>query len=612
MRPQLFFDDATPGREELVQFSGKAAAIVEVQRPEDVGAALDEIDRLRRNGMYVAGYLSYELGYALECRLAPLTWPGQRIPLLWFAAFERATASSGSSVASYLLGLRYGRAYAGPLKHGWDARDYRRRFGDVRALIEAGDIYQANLTFRSSFSFSGDPLAFYCRLRERSNAAYGAYVDDGARTILSLSPELFFQISPAGRIVARPMKGTQARHADAAYDEQLRGHLANSAKDRAENLMIVDLLRNDLGRIAAPGSVDVRNLFAIETYPTVHQMVSTVTAQLPPDAGTAAVISALFPCGSITGAPKIRAMEIIRSLEDTPRGVYCGAVGYFSPDGSARFSVAIRTLTIEQGRGELGIGGGVVYDSESESEYAECLLKARFFEEARKPIGLIETMRFTPEAGLVRRDNHIARIENSAGILGIAFDRPKTQSALDQVLVDFDGVKRVRLELQESGSLHCSAEPFDDSGGQSWTFVLSPQRVRSTDRLAAHKTSWRRIYDMEQARVSHETGCDEVVFLNERGELVEGSRTNIFVELEGRLWTPPLDSGCLDGCLRRELLDSGTAGERTLVPDDLERAVAIYLGNSLRGLIPAKPADGSRTALRPGPPARKAAQGTPE
>ena len=295
----------------------------------------------------------------------------------------------------------------------------------MKEALAAGDIYQANLSFRAGFAFAGAPRALYEQLRAASLAPYCAYMDffdeknGGTRQILSLSPELFFQIE-GGDIISRPMKGTSAREGD---DAAARAALATSPKDRAENLMIVDLIRNDLGRIAETGSVTVRDLFAVETYPTLHTMVSTVTAKLRPGTDIAAIVRALFPCGSITGAPKIRAMEILRALETSPRGAYCGAIGCFAPDGAARFNVAIRTLTISGGAGTLGIGGGVVQDSREASEYAECLLKARFFEAARRPLELIETLKF--ESGFVRLDRHLARMAASARRFDLAFDLGK-------------------------------------------------------------------------------------------------------------------------------------------------------------------------------------------
>jgi para-aminobenzoate synthetase/4-amino-4-deoxychorismate lyase len=585
MRPTLILEDA--GR--LLAFA-RPLSVIRADAPHEVPAALAAIEAAR--GRYVAGYFAYELGYALEKRLKPLMPRRRALPLLWFGVFD-----SPEPIADDAVFARWcdGRAYAGPLTLEWDQAAYRRRFERVKELIAAGDLYQANLSFRAGFRFLGDPLALYAALR--GHARYGAYVDDGVRQILSLSPELFFEISPDSRIVARPMKGTAARGADAAADARAREMLAASAKDRAENLMIVDLLRNDLGRVAETGSVAVAALFAVETYPTLHQMVSTVSARLRQGTRVEELVRALFPCGSVTGAPKIRAMEVIAALEQSPRGVYCGAVGHFAPDGSARFNVAIRTLTISGGRGELGIGGGVVQDSTLASEYEECLLKARYYEAARRPLKLIETLRFSPAEGFVRETLHLERLARSAQAFGIPFDPDKAASALDSVLPPplrgrqsaealarrptVGGDLRIRLTFDEAGSFAATAAPLGPPA-LFWRFVVSPHRVPSTDALARHKTDWRELYEEEFARA----GLDEVVFLNQRGEVAEGSRSTVFVARDGKLLTPPLAAGALDGVLRRALIQEGRAVEATLFPRDLDGEV--WLGNSLRGLLRAK------------------------
>ena len=513
----------------------------------------------------------------MERRLAPLMPPVRAAPLLWFGIFDAPEVVEGEGVDAAFDGWCDGRAYGGPLAHGWDAAAYRKSFDRVRDLIAAGDLYQANLSFRSRFAFLGDPLAFYRGLRAASAARYGAYIDDGERHILSLSPELFFELSPDGAIRARPMKGTAARGSNPAADDAARAQLAASPKDRAENLMIVDLLRNDLGRVAQIGSVEVGDLFAVETYPTLHQMVSSVTARLVPGTDVAGIVRALFPCGSVTGAPKIRAMEVIADLETCPRGVYCGAIGVFAPDGSARFNVAIRTLTITGACGELGIGGAVVQDSLAESEYAECLLKARHYEALRRPIELIETLKYSPAEGFVRLPLHLDRMARSAAAFGIDFNIESSRQALDSVLPIADAL-RVRLTLNESGAFACTAAPLAPNPAH-WTYAISPHRVCGGDALARYKTNWREVYEGEYARL----GCDEAVFLNERCEVVEGSRSNIFIARGGELLTPPLSAGALDGCLRRALIDEGRCIEAVLMPDDL--AGETYFGNSLRGLI---------------------------
>jgi len=577
--PRVILDDATPGRERLTRFSG-LRDVISATRPEDVVEALAAIERARASGHFVAGYFSYELGYLLEPRLCGLLPPRRPVPLLWFGVFDSAEACDGRALESP------GRAYAGPLRHEWGAKDYEERFRDVHDYVAAGDIYQANLSFRSRFAFAGDPLALYRQLRARSAAAHGAFIDDGERQILSFSPELFFDLSPDGQLTAKPMKGTIARGSDPQSDAEARAALAASVKDRAENLMIVDLLRNDLGRISDIGSVRVEDLFAVETYPTLHTMVSTVKARLKSGSDIATIVRALFPCGSITGAPKIRAMEIIRELEASPRGVYCGAIGVFAPDGSARFNVAIRTLTIRDGAGELGIGGAVVQDSASGAEYDECLLKARYYVAARRPLELIETLRWSPDKGFVRRDLHLARMARSAAVFGMPFDLEEAVRSLeDAAAAEHD--LRVRLTLNENGEFRCMAAPLGKAQ-TSWTYAVSPLRVQSGDTLARHKTNWREFWDDEHARLSRETGCDETIFLNERGEIAEGSRSTVFVRRGNVLLTPPLSAGILDGCLRQELLDQGKCREAVLTFGDLEKG-EVFLGNSLRGLICAVP-----------------------
>ena len=586
--PLVILDDATPGAERLLSFS-RPTEVIQVDSPAAVAPALARLEAALAAGRHVAGWFAYELGYALESHLAPQQWSGDGGPLLWFGVFGSPQPLGRSDLAAA------GRAYAGPLRHEWDEAAYGQRFARVHDYIEAGDIYQANLSFRSRFAFAGDPLALYLRLRDRAQAAHGAFIDDGARQILSLSPELFFEISPQGRVTARPMKGTAPRGADELSDARSKAALAASPKDRAENLMIVDLVRNDVGRLALIGSVAVRELFTVETYPTLHTMVSTVTAQLKPATRVEQIVRALFPCGSITGAPKIRAMQIIREMEQSRRGPYCGAIGYFAPDGSAKFNVAIRTITIEQGEGTLGIGGAVVQDSSSRAEYAECLLKARYFDVARQPIGLIETLRWTPGEGFGRLDRHLARMAHSAGAFALPFEPAQAREALRRAVAGATAAMRVRLQLNEDGACDASSAALPLSPGP-WCFAVSPHRVDSGDLLLRHKTTWRSFFDDEQARLAKATGCDETLFVNERGELTEGSRTNIFVRRGTRLFTPPLDCGLLGRVLRAELIAQGSCEEAVLLPDDLASADEVLLGNSLRGLIPACPAAAARAA----------------
>ena len=540
--------------------------IIRADSPGEVPAALAAVEAALATGHHVAGWLGYELGHVLEPRLGP----PPPIPLLRLGIFQPPSPKAPAL---------QGRAYAGPLVPEWNAAAYGLRFAQVKDLIAAGDIYQANLSFRARFAFLGDAQALYEDLRAASAAPHCGFVNDGESQILSLSPELFFELTADGHLTVRPMKGTIARCGDDASE---RSRLANSTKDRAENLMIVDLIRNDLSRIAEGGSVEVSDLFRVETYPTLHAMVSTVRARKREDAGIAEIVRALFPCGSVTGAPKIRAMEILRNLEDSPRGVYCGAVGHFAPAPnnrfSARFNVAIRTLTIEGGRGELGIGGGVVQDSRADSEYAECRVKARFFETGRKPLMLIETLRH--DGGFVRLGQHLARMASSARALGFPFDENAALAALNVAVAGAKGALRLRLTLDETGQCKAAAHGLPPNPPH-WRYRISPERTQSSDQLLRHKTSRRELYDRDHP------DCDEMLFCNEHGELTEGARSNIFIRRDGLLLTPPLEAGLLPGILRAELIARGEARAAVLTPDDLKGDV--YLGNSLRGLIVAKP-----------------------
>jgi len=583
--PFVFLDDSRPGREKSRLFTD-LVRIVAAYKPAEVEPALAALAAAREEGLFAAGYFAYELCYALEPRLARLAHPPGP-PLLWFGLFRRAEELSGSEADAWLMAHIRGRAYAGPLRLGETQDGYAEKFARVRDYILAGDAYQVNLTFAARFAFAGDPLALYARLRGRAEAGHGAYVDDGTRHILSFSPELFFAIEN-GTITARPMKGTAPRGTDEKDDARIAARLKASEKDRAENLMIVDLIRNDIGRVAKTGSVGVEELFAVETYPTVHQMVSTVRGALREDVTPADLVRALFPCGSVTGAPKLRAIEIIRELENAPRGLYCGAIGVFAPDGSGVFNVAIRTLTIEGGQGTLGIGGGIVADSKADSEYAECLIKARFFEEGRPALSLIETLRFDAGVGFARGELHLSRLARSAAAFGFAFDADAAPRALDDAVKNASGPQRVRLQWNEDGTFSAAAAPFvPPSADAVWTYIVSPHRLQSGDALARHKTSWRRLYDEERAEANRQ-GCDEVIYLNERGEVVEAGTTNVFVRVAGRLMTPAASCGPLEGCLRRALLDAGECSEALLTLSDLERGET-YLGNSLRGLVRAVP-----------------------
>lgn len=547
-------------------------------------AALARLADAGRGGLWAAGYFAYELGYLFEERLAPfLPEKPSPTPLLWFGLYRAPRVLDKRQVDALLIEAPSG--VATDLTARQSLAQYRAAFDRVAAYIAAGDTYQVNLTFKAGFTLDGDPLGLYRRLAQSQQCAYGAYIDAGDHHILSRSPELFVARSGA-TLSARPMKGTLKRAPLAADDARDRAALARDEKNRAENLMIVDLLRNDLSRIAEIGSVRVSDLFSVETYSTLHTMTSGITAQMRPDLGFDAVLENLFPCGSITGAPKVRAMEIIHALEAGPRGLYTGAIGFLAPNGDFTFNVAIRTAVIDKdGRGEIGIGGGIVADSVAEAEYEEALLKLKFLSDPAPPVTLIETLKWSPEDGYVLLGRHIARLLASAAYFGLDADGAAIAQSLVAASTGWTGPMRVRLTLAETGS-EITAIPLPPNP-QSFRFSIAAERLDSASVWLAHKTTNRAFYDQPRLAASRALGVDEVVFLNERGELAEGSITNLFIKKAGRLLTPALSSGLLPGTLRAELIETGRAEEAVLTLADLAAAEAIFLGNSVRGLLPA-------------------------
>ena len=587
----VLFDNSTGKGDPSLLFSSPVD-IVRADKPADVAGAIARLEAAVAGGLNAAGFFSYELGYVLEPRLENL-FPGTRtVPLLWFGLYPAPRAMTENEVDRWLAThTRSGTYQFTDVTRAWERDAYVERFRNVQEKIRSGDIYQLNLTFKARFRLAGSPLTFYRDLRQRQRVAYGAIVDTGEVTVLSASPELF--IEQDGRIVrTRPMKGTAPRAGTPEADAEARRLLSSEEKQRAENLMIVDLMRNDLGRIAEIGSVSVTDLFTVETFRTLHQMTSGVQATIKKDVDLERLMKAIFPPGSVTGAPKIRAMELIAEYETEPRGVYCGAIGYLAPGGKALFNVAIRTpVVFRDGSGEMGIGSGVVYDSQGEKEYAECLLKMKFLTDPPRSFELIETMLYEPGKGVWLFERHIERLAASARYFSFAFSESAAREAVAGAVSGREGERlRVRLLLAENGTLSVTATPQPTApAGPVMRWVVSDTRLDSRNVFLFHKTTRREIYDSEWAHYAKTRNADEVLYLNERGEVAEGSRTNIFIERDGTLLTPPVGSGLLPGVLRAELLAAGRAREAVLTLQDLENASAVYLGNSVRGLVRAEP-----------------------
>jgi para-aminobenzoate synthetase/4-amino-4-deoxychorismate lyase len=578
-QPFVLLDDARDAGAAPARLYQAPVEIVEARTLDAVATAIERLRSARLRGLHAAGFLAYEAAAAFEPGIGAL--PTGDEPLLWFGLFERFEEIAPGDVSALLPDPA--SAWAGIPQPDVDRAAYGERFDRVHALIESGDFYQANLSYRAHVPFAGDPLAVYARLRPSAKAGYGAVVWTGHDWLLSLSPELFFALD-GGRLTAKPMKGTARRGVTAQEDRALADHLHDDPKQRAENLMIVDLLRNDLSRVAMPGSVEVPALYTVETYPTIHTMTSTVTASLAPDQDAIDALVALFPCGSITGAPKIRAVEALAEIEasSAPRGPYTGSIGRLDATGGAMFNVAIRTLAIAEGSDHalLGAGGGIVADSQVDEEWDEALAKTAFVTAGIRPFDLIETMAFDPVEGILLLERHLARMKASATAFGFTFDRHGARNELQAATFRLRTAKRVRLMLSASGavSIEVSAIPPLPEGPVEVAIVPLP--VAARDFRLRHKTSDRAFYDSARTR----SGAFEVLF-EQDGQLTEGSFTSLFVERDGQLLTPPLTAGLLPGVLRSELIETDRAVEAPLTRADLTNG--FFVGNALRGLIPA-------------------------
>ncbi len=561
--PFVLLDDARDGG--AAWLLADPFEIVTTREPGEVRACLEKL-----RGHHAAGFLSYEAGLVLEEKLAPLATPpaADDPPLLWFGLFARAERVDPLAILPDGAG-----AWAGRPRPLIAEGDYRAAVDAVLEHIAAGDIYQANLTFRAEARIAGDPRALYAAVRARARSGHGGIVYTGDHWLLSFSPELFFTCA-GGHVATRPMKGTAPAGSDPAA-------LRDDPKQRAENLMIVDLMRNDLSKLARPGTVKVPELFAVETYPTVLQMTSTVSAELEEGLSPVDLLAAIHPCGSVTGAPKIRAMEIIHALEKEPRGVYTGAIGRLAPDGTAAFNVAIRTLALRDDGtcARLGLGSGIVADSRAGPEWRECLTKGEFLATTRR-FDLIETMAFDPHAGIVELDRHLARLKCSAEALDFPFDRHEARNEL-QAATFRAGPSVVRLLLSPSGALAIELRALPSTPEGPVRVAIADLPVPPQDFRLRHKTSDRAFYD--ETRMA--AGTFEILLREPAGYLTEGSFTSLFVERGGVLLTPPLSRGLLPGILRGQLIEDGRAREADLTETDL--VDGFLIGNAVRGLLPA-------------------------
>lgn len=553
----------------------------------------DEIERALESGAYVAGFFSYECGESLQ-RIDRPCPPNSATPLAWFGVYPKAFIfdhRTGQFEGEAPEQLSADTAQAGG---GFEIRNlhfrmsedhYARKIAAIQEHILSGNTYQVNFTDQLHFDFSGSTAGMFATLIESQPVQYGAFLHAEDWHILSFSPELFFR--QHGRsIVTRPMKGTARRGADNAEDDAIARWLQSDSKNRSENVMIVDLLRNDLGRICEFGSVKVDQLFAVEKYETLFQMTSQVSGTLRPETRYSDIFESLFPCGSVTGAPKHRTIEIIEEAEQGPRGVYTGAIGFFSPEREAVFSVPIRTAVLARTRGVMGVGSGIVIDSQADDEYRECLLKAEFLTRREEPFQLLESILWNNGYPLLPL--HLERMEASATYFGFNFEREAVVAALDDVATQLRSAQRgteagskVRVLLERSGALTVTQAQVEEQPGMG-KIMVSDIRVSSGDRFLRHKTTRRQLFDQQYEQALRQ-GYRDVLFLNERGKVTEGAISNVFIEKDGRWFTPPVACGLLPGVYRRHLLETKGAEERTLQMRDLTSADAVYICNAVRG-----------------------------
>lgn len=584
------FDSAHPHTGWRVTLDGLRGTVV-ARTLDQVLPAIAAAEHAAREGQWVAMMLAYEAAAAFEpalrgqVRNRVRSGADELFPYVWVGVYEQATETASWADMPAALSS----SLAPSFEPARSRAEFAAAVDRIQELIRAGDTYQVNLTFPLHAPASAAVTEHFANWLVAQQANYCALLDVGSHVVLSLSPELFFE-RRGNRLRTRPMKGTIARGRWQGEDEARADMLRRSVKDRAENVMIVDLLRNDIGRVARTGSVSVPELFALERYPTLWQMTSTVEGEVAPATPLVDILRALFPCGSVTGAPKLRTMRIIDELEPEVRGLYTGAIGFIRPGGDCSFNVAIRTVVMDRRAGvaTLGVGAGITIDSVADEEYDECLLKAAFTAVSpdlnHTSFSLLETMRL--EGGVVPRlERHLTRMRESARYFGRVWDEAGVRSALADALREFPtGSWRLRLLVDVGGSAAVTCTPHRDDT-RTWRLAFAPSPVEARDPFLFNKTTRRHVYDAARAGA---TGADEVILWNVRGEVTEATIANIVVEIDGVMWTPPISSGLLPGVLRGELVETGVLRERVLTKADVVAAARLWLINSLRGWIEAR------------------------
>ena len=556
----------------------KPYQIFNVQSLEHVLSALEQIELLvREQQLWAAGWISYEASPAFDSAL--VTHPTGEFPLLWFGLFEVCEVID---VDSHISPDHVDVFQQTVWSLNSNLSDYTKKINRIKNEIRDGNTYQVNYTIRQYADL--DISAEDAFLGFAANAKYGAFIDTGRFALCSASPELFFEIND-NKISSKPMKGTAGRGRYLQEDYQLRDELQQSEKNRAENLMIVDMIRNDIGRIAHSGSVKVPILFEVEKYPTVWQMTSTVTAEL--DAGLVEIFKALFPCASITGAPKANTMKIIHQLEPSARNIYTGTIGFIRPDMTMQFNVAIRTALIDKqyNQAEYGVGGGIVWDSSAKSEYQECLTKSKVLSgQGTFTHKLLETLLWTAKQGFFLFDYHLLRLRQSAEYFDFDIDIDAVKKSLTDSVIAKQNDQRIRLLISKTGAIEVQTKDFETSSSPcDFRVKLADEPIDSKEIYLYHKTTQRSVYD-HFLRLHND--FDDVLLFNQYGEITESCIANLVIDVNGERYTPPVKCGLLNGTYRQNLIDEGMLSERIITRTELEQADRCFLINSVRKMWP--------------------------
>ena len=551
--------------------------IIAVWSLNEIPDAFGKIEEYLHNGKYCAGFVSYECGFHFETIIPSYAYKGTA-PLLWFGVYDTPVILN----AALLSAIEYETLSVDNAALAISRTEFQRTIEAIQRYILNGDIYQVNFTNRITFECNEDPVDLYFSLREKQHVPYSAFIRTDKNVLLSYSPELFFKRT-GNSLTTKPMKGTAARGRTLDEDASQSSWLHTDEKNRSENLMIVDLLRNDLGRICVPGSVRVSDMFMVEKYETVFQMTSTVQGNLRDDVRYYDLFRALFPCGSVTGTPKIRAMQIINELEKSDRGIYCGAIGYFSPHDEAVFNVGIRTLSLTDGKGSMGVGSGIVHDSDPSAEFEEWKTKALFLLHPRREYQLLETLLWEDRYAFL--EEHVARMKSSAQYFAIPFNDTYIQTRLHELeqLFQTHQQYRVRVLLSPRGIPVLEYYPLS-SERRNPVIKIAPEKTDSTDPFYFHKTTYRPLYNKYSALARDENICD-YIFMNEQDEVTEGTIFSLFIAINGIMMTPPVSSGVLNGIYRSHILQTRSdVRERVITINDLLSADDIFVCNSVRGM----------------------------